>query len=289
MNNSVTDLNSTSSQFEIQASPEGSEESIFCRSWQSDQYQLVNIMVHGLGAHSGWFEPFASRLSNHNIKTYSFDLAGFANGQSRTPESWTTWVNDLRTVYRYVRKNEPKKAIVLTGNSMGALIVLSSMKELEEKPDAVALFSPGFGGYAKTFTLGYKLSAIATALFAPQKVIKLPYGAGDITSNETIRKQIESDPFASFSMKAGIGLQLLKLTKNALKNGRELPCPLFMATAGKELIVDNQLNEQFYKNVSSPHKQKEHFKDSYHDLIFEPSIEEMVGLFNQFLNSIDLV
>ena len=286
----VTDLSPTSRQFKIVSlnSYENPQDEIFCRIWGDKDAGATILMVHGLGAHSGWFEPLAHRLASKGFKTYSFDLAGFGEGKSRKVESWLTWTCDLESVCTYVSENEISKPLILLGNSMGALIVLSTLKNLAKKPDAIVLLSPGFGGYAKTFTLGYKLKAVATALFNPKKVIELPYGPRDITSNNVIRQELENDPEVTFSVPAGLGLELLKLTKHAEKGSAKLPCPLLLTTAGKDVIVDNKLIDKFFEKVESPFKRKEFFEDNYHDLVFESSIDQLVEKFESFLVACDI-
>ena len=277
----VTSLVPTCTEFEIpvKSSYGGDEaERIPARRWGDESSGCVSILVHGLGAHSGWFEPYAKSMAARGHRLYSFDLSGFGKSSHRNFKSFRQWQEDLIQVFEHVGSEEGNKPLVLTGNSMGSILAVSTIDRLAHAPASLVLMSPGFGGYPDTFTLPYKVKAILTAFLNPTKVIELPYGVEEITACEEIRKQVKEDKLGKFAIPAFMGLELLKLTNESIAKGKQLPSslPIYMATAGKELIVDNRLNEKFFTNLESEEKNWQKFEQSFHDLVFESSREEMV-------------
>lgn len=289
MSSPVTDLEPTSEQFKVvptKIKQNEEKSTIHGRVWNSQDYRYVCLMVHGLGAHSGWFEPLASLMAKNKVKTYSFDLAGFSTGKDRPVDSWTIWIDELKTVFEHIAKTESDKPVLLLGNSMGALIVLGSIKDLIRKPKLAILLSPGFGGYRHTFTLGYKVNAIVKALLSPKTMVKLPYSSCDITSSKSIQNAIDADKEASFSIPAGLGLELLKLTKHAIKEGKSLTCPLLLAQAGKDTIVDNDLIDKFYDGVKTSSKTRVIYEESFHDLVFENTNKALAEAIIEFADKL---
>lgn len=283
----VIDLSPSSTEFEIPVKKGKEQEKIFCRRWGDPDAEIVTVLCHGLGAHSGWFEPLASRLSACKHRVYSCDLTGFGHGERRRFDSYKQWQEDLIALTNHAREENAAKPIVLAGNSMGALVAISSVERLEKPPRAMLLMSPGFEGFAGTFTLAYKLKAIFTALIAPGKIIALPYSVDDITVNERIREQVSADKLGKFAIPAGLGLELLKLTKEAVRKSKSLPCPVYLATAGQERIVDNRINDRFFAGLDCPAKERVHFDNCHHDLVFEDSVNSLAEGFSTWLRTLD--
>ena len=283
----VIDLSPSSTEFEIPVKTGKEQEKIFCRRWGDPEAEIVTVLCHGLGAHSGWFEPLASRLSARKHRVYSCDLSGFGHGDRRRFDSYKQWQDDLIALINHAREENPGKPIILAGNSMGALVALSSVERLEKPPSAMLLMSPGFEGFSGTFTLPYKLKAIFTALIAPAKIIALPYSVDDITVNEKIREQVNADKLGKFAIPAGLGLELLKLTKEAVRKSKSMPCPVYLATAGQERIVDNRFNDSFFERLDCPAKERVHFDDCRHDLVFEDSVDSLAEGFSAWFQTLD--
>lgn len=283
----VIDLSPSSTEFEIPVKKGKEQEKIFCRRWGDPEAEIVTVLCHGLGAHSGWFEPLASRLSVRKHRVYSCDLSGFGHGDRRRVDSYRQWQDDLIALINHAKEENPGKPIVLAGNSMGALVAISSVERLEKPPSAMLLMSPGFEGFSGTFTLPYKLKAIFTALIAPAKIIALPYSVDDITVNEKIREQVNADKLGKFAIPAGLGLELLKLTKEAVRKSKSLPCPVYLATAGQERIVDNRFNDSFFEGLDCPAKERVHFDHCRHDLVFEDSVDSLAEGFAAWFQAID--
>jgi alpha-beta hydrolase superfamily lysophospholipase len=152
----------------------GSFGKITGRTWGSpSECQAAILLIHGLGAHSGWFEPLARRLKVRNLFVLAYDLVGFGKRikqHYRSPEQWLT---DLTAVYGYLKKLTGDKPIYLIGNSMGSIVALQACPLL--KPSGLALLSPGFEGHAQTFPLSFRLKTIVQALLNPDKEMQLPY------------------------------------------------------------------------------------------------------------------
>ena len=244
------------------------------------------LLVHGLGAHSGWFEAFARRLSAKGIFAMSYDQIGFGLRKDELFHSKNEWLDDLIASWGELKSiaGGAKKPLYLIGNSMGAVVAYSCVGSV--KPDAMILFSPGFDGHPVTFNIGYKLKALAAAIFAPDSDVILPYSVDDITPSQTVRDFLTADPQRRFAISARMGLELLKLTL-ATKGGSKIAhCPVLMATAGIEKIVDNNVSEKLFNELSAPVKKRLKYADSMHDLMFDPNLDEIVNEVCNWLASV---
>src|SRR5262249_55246280 len=103
----------------------------------------------------------------------------------------------------------------------------------------------------------------------------LPYDQNLVTRDEPTRTWIAKDPEGRFRLPGKYLLELLKLS-NATKNkAKSLKTPVFMLTAGHDKIVSSTVNQNFYNSLTSPTKQSRHFKEAWHDLMFDPQVDEV--------------
>jgi len=57
------------------------------------------ILVHGLGAHSGWFEALGRRLRIRRIYSIAYDQVGFGKRKDEDFISYNQWLEDLETAF----------------------------------------------------------------------------------------------------------------------------------------------------------------------------------------------
>lgn len=272
------DLNPTASLIEIpNPSGDGLEQTrmIPARTWGNAQDCIAGaLLVHGLGAHSGWFEACGRQLKERRIFALSYDQVGFGKRRQEKFLGPEQWYGDLVTSFGYLQNVLGKKPIYVMGNSMGAAVALKVIGDSRVQPRGFIMFSPGFDGHPQTFTLGYRLGAITQALLHPNDEITLPYTVAMVTGTQSIRTYISCDPDRRFEPTGRMLLGVLKLSI-ALKRIAAVSCPIFLFSAGIDRIVDVKLGLKTYQRLKAPSKQQSHFPEAWHDLMFDPALEEV--------------
>jgi len=275
-------LTPTCSFFEIN-DPQGP---ITGRTWgTASEAQAIVLLVHGLGAHSGWFEALGRRLKVRRLFAVSYDQVGFGKRSSQTFKNYQQWLDDLSAVYNYLRNQYKDKPIFVMGNSMGGVVAMAGTPSLKPRAQGLVLFSPGFDGYPDTFKLGFRLKATATAILSPNTLVDLPYGSNLVARDEGARAFMDADPDGRFSLPAKMLLELLKLTIYTNKQAKVSPCPMLMLTAGVDRIVNNEASTKIFDLVVAPSKKRRHFADAWHDLLFDPVIDEVADEVNNFVHT----
>jgi alpha-beta hydrolase superfamily lysophospholipase len=157
--------------------------------------------------------------------------------------------------------------------SMGGLLSLVSTEFIS--PDGLVLLSPGFDGCPQTFTPFYRIITVIKALLRPEMEVKLPYGAELCTRDEPTRSWITADPEGRFLVPGKMLLALLKLSNATKHKAGSIKMPVLMMTAGYDRIVNHAINMAFYQKLSAPSKRVKHFDDAWHDLMFDPVVDEV--------------
>ena len=269
----ITDIDLTSTSSPIQFSRPGSRP-IMGRSWGSEpDCKAVALLVHGLGAHSGWFEAFGRQLQERDIFAVSYDHIGFGNRRDEHFSSYQDWLDDLILVFMHIALHAKDKPLYLIGNSMGALLSMVCAQYVS--PDGLVLLSPGFDGCGDTFTPWYRIKTVIKALLFPEMEVSLPYGIELCTRSSTVATWINQDPEGRFMVPGKMLFQLLQLS-NATKNkAMSVTMPVLMITAGLDKIVDNAVNKTLFEKLVAPTKATAQFSESFHDLMFDCRVDEV--------------
>lgn len=274
----TTDINLTPTASLIQiARGDGKDSSqpITGRSWgTASECRAAALLIHGLGAHSGWFEALGRRLKVRRLYAVAPDHVGFGKRRKETFESFHQWLDDTATAYNFLREKVGDKPIYLMGNSMGALVALKLANRI--KPNGLVLFSPGFDGHPQTFDLLFRLHSVWTAMVSPETELALPYAPDQVTRDPSVRKWIEADAERRFKLPAKMLFELLMLSQDVQNRVRNAPCPVLMLTAGNEKIVNNKVNDTVFQKITAPSKQKHVYNEAWHDLMFDPVIDDLV-------------
>jgi alpha-beta hydrolase superfamily lysophospholipase len=264
-------LTPTSSSFDI---PRKDGTTIPARSWGApNDCKAVALLVHGLGAHSGWFEAFGRQLKVRRVYAVSYDHIGFGKQRGKSFSSYTDWLDDLVRVFDYLRETNPNKPIYLVGNSMGSLLSLVSTEHIE--PTGLVLLSPGFDGCPQTFTPLYRVVTVIKALLKPDMEVALPYGVDLVCRDVPTQTWITNDPEGRFRVPGKMLLALLKLSNAVKHKASTVRMPVLMLTSGMDRIVNNPINFAFFEKLSAPSKRKKHFEEAFHDLMFDPMVDEV--------------
>ena len=269
-------------------STQGTSQAIPGRTWgTASECRAAALLVHGLGAHSGWYEALGRRLRVKRFFSLAYDQVGFGKRRNQTLMMKQQWLDDIKEAYDHLRNTVGDKPIFVMGNSMGALLALKASGKLgqagSEAPAGLVLFSPGFDGHPQTFKFSYRAKAIYKALFDPDAELALPYTFDDITREETVRNWLANDPDQRTVLPARMLLELLKLSQEVKTSVKKVNCPVLMLTAGQEKIVDNQVSEQVFERLSAPKKTSHRFEAAWHDLMFDPLLDEVVEMVSAWM------
>jgi alpha-beta hydrolase superfamily lysophospholipase len=91
-----------------------------------DESKTVLMVAHGFAEHSGRYKHVAGYFVERGYAVYALDHRGHgrSEGERVYVEQFTDYVDDLKTFYDIIRKENPEKQVFLIGHSMGSAITL---------------------------------------------------------------------------------------------------------------------------------------------------------------------
>ncbi len=117
--------------------------SIFLRSWITDGPDIL-LILHGLGAHSGWFIDMGNKLAARGMTVYAMDHRGF--GRSGGPpghiDDYHTYIEDINFIVTTIRKRHPEAAIHILGHSMGGIFASHFAAKYQNELTSVLFLNP---------------------------------------------------------------------------------------------------------------------------------------------------
>src|SRR5260370_34969799 len=95
---------------------------LFLRSWRTSGSDVL-LILHGLGAHSGWFMDMGNKLASRGITVYAMDHRGFGRS-SAIPghiDDYHTYVEDIHFIVTAIRRRHPQSPSHLLGHGLGGI------------------------------------------------------------------------------------------------------------------------------------------------------------------------
>ena len=252
---------------------------IFFRYWQQPNPQApVLVLLHGLGAHTGWFLHFASALHARGLTIYALDHRGF--GRSGGPRGHVrrgiTFIEDIEAFLDEAGRRQPGAPRVLLGHSMGGLFAAhAAARDARLGRDRLAgiiLVNPWIRDTSKA-----SLAALATVLFGgPLGSKAVPPGTDSsktdtmTTNPEAVRMLLADERWVRRRTASFYFQVALQLRGQVLRRAREVRAPALVIQTEADRAVVAAASLECFKALGSVDKTWTSIPLLAHDFEFEP-------------------
>jgi len=245
---------------------------IFFRSWQAaDPAAPTLILLHGLGAHTGWFIDMGTALQARGITVYADDHRGF--GRSGGPRGhvrdWHTYLADVGAFFAEVRRRQAQAPISLLGHSMGAVFaVYFAAAEARAKRNALTsllLLNPWVADTGKVGP-GTMLGLLVGGLRGSAKPYAVAGGPDVMTTNPEATRMLESDPLWVRAESAAFLYQIgLKMRGGVIRQARDVRVPTLVLQAERDRAVVPAATRRCYDALGTSEKVWKTLPEYAHD------------------------
>ncbi|MDQ0160910.1 alpha/beta hydrolase [Alkalibacillus salilacus] len=248
--------------------------------------EAVIVIVHGAFEHSGRYEWLISQWNDAGYHVIVGDLPGHGESEGKRGhvDSFDEYIKTVQTWLDEAKYFE--LPIFLLGHSMGGLIVIRTLEEMNESVSGVILSSPGLGMKTGPSKLVYHLSKVFDQLM-PSIQFKTNVTPQLATRNGTFHVQDESDPLFLHKVSVRWFHEFERAIDQAFKQIRYYPdLPTLFMQAGEDRLISISAVEKFFNKLAVQDKKYYIWPDLYHEVFNEPERDEVFKVAKDFTNAL---
>jgi len=244
---------------------------LFLRSWPTESQQVL-LLMHGLGAHSGWFIDMGNTLATLGLTVYAVDHRGFgrSEGLPGHVERFSTYVEDLATVVKTIRARHIAQdtRFFILGHSMGGIFATYLAAQHSDLLDGVLFLNPWVQDSAQV-PLGMTLGIFGGGLAHSQRRWRTPGGVEGMTTNPEAVTMLNADPYWRRDLTANFLLQIFRMRLQVLKLAPRITLPALVMQVDQDKSVVPAGSRKLYEALGSSNKTWKSYPDYAHDTELE--------------------
>jgi len=244
---------------------------LFLRSWRTEGRDVL-LLVHGLGAHGGWFIDMGNELAARGLSVYAVDHRGFgrSDGLPGHVERGGRYIADLAAVLTALHTRHAGGAarVFVLGHSMGGIFAAHLAAKHRELLDGVLFLNPWIQDSSKV-SPGMLLGVFGGGLLHSRRYWRVPGGTSVMTTNPEAIRMLEADPYWRREFTASFLLEILRLRLQVLKLAGRITLPALVMQAEQDTSVILAASQQFYQALESEQKTWKVYPGYAHDTELE--------------------
>ncbi|MBN2470693.1 MAG: lysophospholipase [Anaerolineae bacterium] len=244
---------------------------LFTQQWLPEGAPVAGVLlVHGVAEHSGRYQHVAEFLTGRAYGVYTLDLRGHGKspGLRAYVDSYTLYLDDLKSYLDAIRADQPGLPIFILGHSMGGLIALAFTARYQDQL-AGMITSGAPVNLAETTAPALVLVARVLDRVLPKaKLVALD--AADMSHDPAIRESYDTDPLnyrGKLTVRQGMVLTRLAEAAQAGLPGIRIPC-LCMHGA-QDVVADPTALDMIEGHLGAPDRTFKRYAGMFHEIFNE--------------------
>lgn len=239
--------------------------------------KAVLLVVHGLNEHSGrYHHVFEYFRDDYQIYSYDHRGHGRSEGEPSHVTNFLDYVDDLKLVVKAIRKEHPKKKLIMLAHSMGGQIALNYLgRNKSHHIDLLITSSPNIQAVVAFKSLTRAVGGFFAKKFPKHQLKRsgsLPY----LTHDKAMLESHKKDELIHHQMSLGLGKEILENQDVILELAHNIKIPALMLHAGDDKICDPKGSELFFKDLASSDKTLKIYPGMYHEILNEVDRAEVM-------------
>jgi alpha-beta hydrolase superfamily lysophospholipase len=247
----------------------GDASKIFMRSWQTDSNDVL-LILHGLGAHSGWFIDMGNELATRGLNIYTIDHRGFgrSEGLAGHIDSYHLYVEDTIAIIAEICKRHPLGRIYLLGHSMGGIFSAYIAAKHSNLLAGVLFLNPWIADSSR-LPLITTLRIFFGGMFKSRRAWQVTGGHEAMTTNPEAIQMLQGDTFWRRTQTSSFLVQILQMRLAVMRLAKDITLPVLVMQAEEDKSVLATATRKFYNALASSDKTWKSYPGYCHDSEFE--------------------
>ena len=250
---------------------------LFLRSWFTDGSDVL-LILHGLGAHSGWFIEMAGTLAESGLTVYAGDHRGFGHSEGLPAhiDNYSTFVEDCHALVTEIRRRHPGRNIYVLGHSMGGIFTTHLAAKYGQELAGILYLNPWVED-SSHLSPGTTLSILFGGLFKSKRYHQVAGGTEVMTARQEAIEMLNADPYWRRDQTSSFLFQVLLMRMAVLKLAKQITLPALVMQAGQDKAVLTSGTRKLYDALASSDKTWKGYAEFWHDSEFEEKNSRMAG------------
>lgn len=241
----------------------------FLRSWNTGSSEIL-LILHGLGAHSGWFIDMGNSLASQGLTVYAMDHRGFgrSDGLAGHIDDYHTYIEDIEFIVAQIRTRHPGARLYILGHSMGGIFAAHFAAKYDNLLDGLLFLNPWVQDTSKVpllTTLGIFLGGI----FKSKHYWQVADNIEKMTTNPEAVQMLSTDTFWRRKETASFLFQIFLMRSAFLDKAKHITIPALVIQAEEDKSVVPAASQKLYEMLSSKDKTWKALPNYEHDSEFE--------------------
>lgn len=249
--------------------------SLFYRAWRGAETAPTLVLLHGLGAHSGWFIDMGNELHTRGLTVYAVDHRGF--GRSEGPRGHVRrgdiYPRDITAFLQETHQRHPASPLFILGHSMGGIFALhvAAQDSALPKPtlSGVILMNPWIADTSKV-SAGAMAGLVLSGMLGSSRPFQGAGGPEGMTTNPEAHTMLNADSYWVRAESASFLYQITRMRLAALARARAVKIPALVIQCEQDLAVVPSATRRMYEALASSDKTWKTYPNFAHDVEFEP-------------------
>jgi acylglycerol lipase len=260
---------------------------LYWKCWLPDgQPKAIILVAHGLGEHINRYTNLVNNLVPRGFAVYGLDHQGHGKSEGTRCyiDRFQTYLDDLKTFFDMVHKDNPGLKVILLGHSMGGLIATAYAVQHQKELDALVVsapsLKPGEGISSTTITMARVLSAI---------IPKMGVAALDsafLSHDQAVVDAYDKDPLVyRGKITARLGSELFATMAKLEEQIPTLTLPMLIMQGTEDKLVEHEGAKMLYAKAGSTDKTLKLYEGFYHEIFNEPDRARVFADLDPWLDS----
>ncbi|HLH62822.1 MAG TPA: lysophospholipase [Ktedonobacteraceae bacterium] len=242
---------------------------LFLRSWDSGSSEIL-LILHGLGAHSGWFIDMCNSLASHGLTVYAMDHRGFgrSEGLAGHIDDYHTFLADIAFIVTQIRTRHPGAKLYILGHSMGGIFATYFAAQDQDIFNGVLFLNPWVADTSKV-SVPTTLGILLGGLFKSKHYWQVAFGTDKMTTNPEAVKMLNADTFWRLKETSSFFFQIFLMRSGILARAKQITIPALVIQAEDDKSVVPEASHKLYEAIASKDKMWVTLPHYEHDSEFE--------------------
>jgi acylglycerol lipase len=244
---------------------------LYWRCWLPDgKPRAIILVAHGLGEHISRYDNLINNLVPKGFAVYGLDHEGHgkSEGQRIYVDRFQVYLDDLKTFYDMVLKENPGLKIFLLGHSMGGLIAtaytIQHQQELAGLIVSAPLLKAGDSVSGGTIMAARVLSALAPRMGV--QALDSTY----LSRDKAVVEAYDKDPLVfRGKITARLGSEMFSTMAKVEPQMQTITLPLLIMQGSDDKLVSHEGSKTLYEKAGSKDKTLKMYDGFYHEIFNE--------------------